>query len=197
MDMLSYEYELWNKGYQLISGIDEVGRGCLFGDVVAAAVILPKQLKIDGIQDSKKLNQNKREYYYNKILEKAISIGIGIVDVETINNLNIKQASRYAMKIAVEKLHIQPDVLIIDAESIECQLPQLSIIHGDSLSQSVAAASIIAKVSRDIMCNDWDKQYPEYGIKQHKGYGTKYHRDRIIQLGVTPLHRKLFLRKLL
>jgi ribonuclease HII len=191
--MLDYEQDLWDKGLQHIAGIDEVGRGCLFGDVVAAAVILPRGLVIEGMNDSKKLSEKKRDELYDAIMEQALSVGVGQVDAAAVDEINIKQAARLAMKQAVEQLSIVPDYLLIDAEKIDSALPQLSIIKGDQLSQSIAAASIVAKVTRDRMCLQWDLEYPEYGIALHKGYATKIHRENIIQYGISPLHRRSFL----
>lgn len=195
--VLEHESMYWEQGFSRVAGIDEVGRGCLFGDVVAAAVILPKGLVLEAINDSKKLSEKKRELLYERIMEEALAIGIGIVDVKTIEEINIKQAARLAMKQAVDKLQIAPDCLLIDAEKIDIDLPQLPLIHGDERSQSIAAASIIAKVTRDRMCRDWDMMYPEYGISVHKGYATKQHREMLLQFGPTPLHRKLFIRKIM
>jgi ribonuclease HII len=195
--MLENERSLWEQGFTSLAGIDEVGRGCLFGDVVAAAVILPVGLIIEGINDSKKLSEKKREELFEVIMREAVAVGIGIVGVGTIEDINIKQAARLAMKQAVGKLEPSPDYLLIDAEKIDIELPQLAMIHGDSLSQSIAAASIIAKVTRDRMCEEWDRDYPEYGIAVHKGYATKRHRDMLLCYGPTPLHRKLFIRKVM
>lgn len=195
--MLEYERQVWEQGYTAIAGVDEVGRGCLFGDVVAAAVILPQGWSLDEINDSKKLTAKARERLYDVIMEEAIAVGVGVVDVETIERINIKQAARLAMKQAVGILPQAPDYLLVDAEKVDIELPQLAIIDGDALSQSIAAASIIAKVTRDRMCLEWDAKYPEYGIALHKGYATKLHRDSILQFGPTPMHRKLFLRKLM
>jgi ribonuclease HII len=191
--MLSYENRLWATGVEMIAGIDEVGRGCLFGDVVAAAVILPSSLMIEDINDSKKLSEKKREIYYKVIMEHALAIGIGRVNAEMIDRINIKQAARLAMKRAVEHMSIQPQHLLIDAETIDMTYPQLAIIKGDQLSQSIAAASIIAKVTRDRLCLDWDILHPGYGIAIHKGYATELHRTRIQELGPTALHRRTFL----
>lgn len=152
IDMLRYEREAWDSGAEYIAGIDEVGRGCLFGDVVAAAVILPKGLVLEGVNDSKKLSDKKRELLFDIIMKEAVSVGIGIVDVETIDRINIRQASRLAMKQAVLALTPSPDHLLVDAETVDVPLPQLSIIKGDANSQSIGAASIIAKVTRDRMC---------------------------------------------
>jgi ribonuclease HII len=196
-DLLEYERELWDKRYTAVAGIDEVGRGCLFGDVVAAAVILPQGLVLEGINDSKKLTEKKREILYDMIVESAIAIGVGRVDVGTIDRINIKQASRLAMKLALEQLEVTPDYLLVDAEKVDSPIKQLAIIHGDALSQSIAAASIIAKVTRDRLCLSWDLEYPEYGIAIHKGYATKAHRERILEYGASPLHRKSFLSNIL
>jgi ribonuclease HII len=193
MDLLRYEQELWEQGYILIAGLDEVGRGCLLGDVVAAAVILPRGLVIPSVYDSKKLSAKKREELYELIMEQALAVGVGRVDAATIDRVNIKQASRLAMKLALESLEMEPDYLLIDAEKVDSPIRQLSVIHGDALSQSIAAASIIAKVTRDRLCLEWDLAYPEYGIAAHKGYGTKAHRAAILENGACPLHRKSFL----
>lgn len=195
--MLDYERELWQReGVTHIAGIDEVGRGCLFGDVVAAAVILPKGLILEGVDDSKKLTAKKRDELYDLISEEAVAIGVAAVDSGEVDRLNIKQAARLAMKQALGKLAVQPHYLLVDAEKVDSPVPQLAVIHGDALSQSIAAASIIAKVTRDRMCLEWDRLYPEYGIALHKGYATKLHRERIKTFGACPLHRTSFLRKL-
>ena len=195
--MLTYEKELWIAGVETIAGIDEVGRGCLFGDVVAAAVILPQSLVIDDINDSKKLSEKKRESCYEVIMEQAIAIGIGRVSADVIDQINIKQAARLAMKKAVEQLSIQPQYLLIDAEKVDMPYPQLAIIKGDQLSQSIAAASIIAKVTRDRLCHEWDMLYPGYGIAIHKGYATELHRAKIIELGPSLIHRRTFLNNII
>lgn len=197
--MLEYERDLWARGLQFVAGIDEVGRGCLFGDVVAAAVVLPAGLVIDGINDSKKLSEKRREELYQVIMESAVAVGVGQVDASTIDSINIKQAARLAMKQALEQVMgtVKPEYLLVDAEKVDSSLPQLAVIHGDALSQSIAAASIIAKVTRDRMCQHWDSDYPEYGIGVHKGYATKVHRESIEQYGPSPLHRRSFLSKIL
>jgi len=195
--LLEYEQSLWNQGRSAIAGVDEVGRGCLFGDVVAAAVILPEGLVLEEVNDSKKLSEKKREKLFETIQQEAVAIGIGIVDVRTIETINIKQAARLAMKQAVEQLVPTPDYLLVDAERVDSPIEQMAVIHGDALSQSIAAASIIAKVTRDRMCLQWDLQYPEYGIGLHKGYATKLHRERIAEYGPSPLHRKTFLKNIL
>ncbi|WP_042207163.1 ribonuclease HII [Paenibacillus durus] len=198
IDMLFYEKEGWGQSYCRIAGVDEVGRGCLFGDVVAAAVILPEGLMIEGVDDSKKLTAKKREALYELIMEQALAVGVGHVDSSMIDEINIKQASRLAMKKAVEGLGIRPDYMLIDAEKIDLPLPQRAIIKGDANSQSIAAASIIAKVTRDRLCEGlWEDLYPDYGIAIHKGYATKLHRERIVTLGPTPMHRRSFLGRIL
>ncbi|MGG2199624.1 MULTISPECIES: ribonuclease HII [Paenibacillus] len=194
--MLDYERKLWEQGKRHIAGVDEVGRGCLFGDVVAAAVILPQGLVLEGVNDSKKLSEKKREALFDVIRQQALAIGIGVVDVATIERINIKQAARLAMKKAVEQLQPEPDMLLVDAENVDVACEQLAVIHGDALSQSIAAASIIAKVTRDRMCKTWDLEFPEYGIAIHKGYATKLHRERIAAYGASPLHRRTFLRNI-
>lgn len=196
-DLLTYEKEYWQRSFQHIAGIDEVGRGCLFGDVVAAAVILPNGLILEEVNDSKKLTAKKRERLYDIIMKEALAVSTGFVDAETIDRLNIKQATRLAMKQAVEQLAIRPDVLLVDAEKIDVDIEQMAVIKGDAVSQSIAAASIVAKVTRDRLCEgEWDVLYPEYGIATHKGYATKLHRERIQALGPTPMHRKSFMRNL-
>lgn len=195
--LLEYERGLWEREITLIAGIDEVGRGCLFGDVVAAAVILPAEAYIEGIDDSKKLSEKKREQLFEVIMDRAVAVGIGRVPADEIDRINIKQAARLAMKLALGKLAVQPQYLLVDAEKVDSPLPQLAIIHGDALSQSIAAASIVAKVTRDRLCLEWDRLYPEYGIAAHKGYATSYHRERLREFGPSLLHRQTFLGKIM
>ena len=191
---LAFEGELWAQGLTAVAGVDEVGRGCLFGDVVAAAVILPVGLVLDEVNDSKQLNEKKRDRLYELIVTEAIAWSVARVDAMKIDEINIRQASRLAMKQAVLGLGVSAEHLLVDAESVDVPLPQTAIIKGDALSQSIAAASIIAKVTRDRLCADvWDKLYPGYGIAAHKGYATKTHREAIAELGPTPLHRRSFL----
>jgi len=198
VDMLEFEREYAAQNYKRIAGIDEVGRGCMFGDVVAAAVILEEGLEIEGINDSKKLTEKKRNALYDVIIEQAVAYAIVRIDAETVDRINIKQAARLAMKQAVEQLSVAPDFLLVDAEKVDCHLPQLGLVKGDARSQSIAAASILAKVTRDRLCvEEWDAMYPEYGIAIHKGYGTKLHREKIATLGPTPMHRKSFIRNIL
>ncbi|NIK75644.1 ribonuclease HII [Paenibacillus castaneae] len=192
--MLQYEKELWLEGYKAIAGVDEVGRGCLFGDVVAAAVILPPGLVIEGVNDSKKLSEKKRDQLYDIIVQESLAWAAARVDAETIDRINIKQAARLAMKLAVQSLQLPSDYLLIDAEKVDVSLPQQSIIKGDATSQSIAAASIVAKVTRDRLCKEeWEQRYPDYGIAIHKGYATKLHRERLLENGPSRLHRKSFL----
>jgi len=193
--MLEYEHDLWSKGVRHVAGIDEVGRGCLFGDVVAAAVVLPRGHVIEGIDDSKKLSEKRREELYDIIMECAAGFGVGRVDAATVDAINIKQASRLAMKHALAELTrtVAPDYLLVDAEKVDSPIRQLAVIHGDALSQSIAAASIVAKVTRDRLCLQWNLDYPEYGIASHKGYATKVHREAIMKYGASPMHRRTFL----
>ncbi|WP_052045171.1 ribonuclease HII [Caloranaerobacter azorensis] len=201
--MLTFERELWEKGYEYIACIDEVGRGCLAGDVVACAIIMPKDLIIEGVNDSKKLSAKKREKLYDIILDKAIAVGIGEVDSKTIDKINIKKSAQLAMKKAVMSLRdknnniIRPDFILIDAEKIDVDIPQMSIVKGDSRCHGIAAASIVAKVYRDRKCIEWAKKYRGYGLEQHKGYATKKHREAIKELGPSPIHRLSFLKNIL
>ena len=201
--MISFENNLHIKGYKNIACIDEVGRGCLLGDVVACAIILPKDLIIEGVKDSKKLSPKKRDYLYDIIIENAIGYGIGRVNSKIIDEINIKESTRLAMKFAVENIkdksgrRISPDYLLIDAETVYMNIPQIGIIKGDDKSHGIACASIIAKVYRDRLCMDWEEEFPGYNIKQHKGYGTKEHREKINSLGITPIHRMSFLKRII
>lgn len=201
--LIDFEEELYKKGYNNIAYIDEVGRGCLLGDVVACAVILPEGLRIDGVKDSKKLSEKKRNLLYDIIMENAMGIGIGRVSSQKIDEINIKASTRLAMKLAVENIKdksgnaIMPDYLLIDAENIELDIPQSNIIKGDDKFHGIACASILAKVYRDRLCLDWENEYPGYNIKQHKGYGTKEHRENIQKLGPTPIHRMTFLKNII
>ena len=192
-DLFFYERDLSHKGYASIAGIDEAGRGPLAGPVVAAAVILPEGLQMPGVTDSKKLTALKREVLFDVVMEKAIATGVGIAEPEEIDRINILQATLKAMLRAVDKLKTSPDYLIIDGiNTLEIDIPQQAIKKGDSLSLSIAAASIIAKVTRDRMMLEYDKQYPSYGFASHKGYGSKLHRESIAAVGPCPIHRKTF-----
>ncbi len=189
-DLLEYERQLYEQGINLIAGTDEVGRGPLVGPVVASAVILPKNYKLEGLTDSKKLSEKKRDYYYDVIYKDALAVGIGIVDAKTIDEINILEASRLAMKKAIEDLKIKPEYILSDAMKLDNQdIPYLDIIHGDSLSLSIAAASVIAKVTRDRMMYELDKEYPMYGFAKHKGYPTKMHLESLKKYGVLDNYR--------
>lgn len=190
--MLEYENELYKKGIKLIAGIDEVGRGPLVGPVVAACVILPKNFYHEDIKDSKKLSEKKRNELYKLIMKKALSIGIGVVSSGRIDKINIYQATKEAMKLAIENSKIKPEYLLIDAMKLDIDIPSKSIIKGDTLSESIAAASIIAKVTRDAMMYELDKEYPEYDFKNNKGYGTKKHLEALKEYGVIEEHRRSF-----
>ena len=190
--MLNYENDLFNSGINYIAGIDEVGRGPLVGPVVAAAVILPKGFFDERINDSKKLSEKKRNELYQIISDEAISIGIGVISNERIDEINIYEATKEAMKEAVNNLNVLPDYLLIDAMKLDIDIPSLSIIKGDSKSQSIAAASIVAKVVRDNMMYELDKKYPMYDFANNKGYGTKKHMEAIQKYGIISEHRKSF-----
>jgi len=191
--MLNFEENAFRKGYSAIAGVDEAGRGPLAGPVVSAAVILPKNFPVSGIADSKKLTPKKREYLYDRIYEHAVSVGIGIVDAPEIDRINILRAALLSMSFAVQNLSPQPDYLLIDgAFEIPSDIPQQPLIHGDSLSLSVAAASVIAKVSRDRLMARYDSDYPQFGFAVHKGYPTRAHKEAIRQFGWCPIHRLTF-----
>ena len=192
MDNYKYERELNQKGITLIAGVDEVGRGPLIGPVVAAAVILPKNFKLDGLTDSKKLSEKKREYYYEIIKKDAIAIGLGIISEKRIDEINIYEATKEALKEAVYNLNPKPEHILIDAMPLDLDIPTTSIIKGDLLSLTISAASVIAKVTRDHMLYDIDKEYPMYDLKNNKGYGTKKHLEAIKQYGITKYHRLSF-----
>ena len=189
-DMLKCEKELYEQGITLIAGTDEVGRGPLVGPVVAAAVILPVGYNLEGLDDSKKLTEKKREKYFDIIMKDAVSVGLGIVDAKTIDEINILEASRLAMKLAVDNLCVKPEHILSDAMKLtNLDIPYTDIIHGDALSLSIAAASVIAKVTRDRMMVDLDKEYPEYGFAKHKGYPTKLHLENIKKYGILDNYR--------
>jgi ribonuclease HII len=195
INRLEFEASLWSQGLTAVAGIDEVGRGCLFGDVVAAAVILPVGLVLEEVNDSKQLSEKKRDRLYEQIIEEAVAWSVARVEASVIDTINIRQASRLAMKQAVQGLKVLPQHLLVDAETVDLDIEQSAIIKGDSLSQSIAAASIIAKVTRDRLCTEvWETLYPGYGIGVHKGYATKVHREALLELGPTALHRRSFLK---
>ncbi len=189
VDLLKYEKELWEQNISLIAGVDEVGRGPLVGPVVAAAVILPQGYFLEGLTDSKKLSEKKRDKFYEIINQEAIAIGIGVIDAQTIDKVNIYQASKLAMLEALKKLKVKPEHVLIDAMPLELDVPSTSIIHGDALSLSIAAASVIAKVTRDKMMYDLHKQHPEYRFDLHKGYPTKLHLELLQKYGPLPNYR--------
>ncbi|WP_341877315.1 ribonuclease HII [Defluviitalea saccharophila] len=193
-ELNTYENNYYSKGYKAIAGIDEVGRGPLAGPVVACAVILPKNCSILGINDSKKLSPSKREELFEIIHKKALSIGIGVVDPQTIDEINILQATYKAMKIALEKLEIVPEMLLIDGNNNlpNVSIPQQILVGGDGKSISIAAASIIAKVTRDRLMDAYHELYPEYDFIKNKGYGTEIHIKAIQQKGLCPIHRRSF-----
>lgn len=194
--MKQFEYKY--KEYKYICGIDEVGRGPLAGPVVAGAVILPKDETILYLNDSKQLSEKKREELYDVIMEKAVAVGLGVVSPEEIDKINILQATYEAMRIAIGKLAVKPDLLLNDAVTIPgVDIKQVGIVKGDARSVSIAAASIVAKVTRDRMMVEYDKIYPEYKFAKNKGYGSKEHTETLKKVGVSPIHRTSFLKKIL
>lgn len=199
INLSKFEKEYYEKGYKYIAGIDEAGRGPLAGPVVAGAVILPKDCLLEGVNDSKKLSEKKREKLYDDIIENALAWGVGIVDHTVIDEINILNATRKAMKLALENLQVKPDYILIDAEKkVDTNnIPYLPIIKGDALSISIGAASIIAKVTRDRIMREYDKVFPMYGFEKHKGYGTKAHVEALKEYGPCMIHRKSFLNKIL
>ncbi len=195
--MLEYtlEKELTDKGITYICGIDEAGRGPLCGPVVAAAVILPLGLEIQGLNDSKKLTEKKREQLFDIICNSAIAYSVAYGTVEEINNTNILEATMNAMHRALEGLSVSAEHALIDGNiARDFQIPTTTVVHGDAISPSIAAASILAKVTRDRLCIELDAEYPEYGIAKHKGYGTKEHMDALRKYGPAPIHRTKFIR---
>jgi ribonuclease HII len=189
---LRYEKKAWQAGAVHVAGVDEVGRGSLFGPVVAAAVILDPTYRVRGLRDSKLLERERREVLSERIREHAIAWSIAAVDAARIDQINIYQASRVAMREAVSLLTCRPDHLLVDALRLDCEQTQDAIIHGDALSASIAAASIIAKVERDRMMCEWDEVFPIYGLASHKGYSTPRHLAALREHGPSPLHRQSF-----
>lgn len=187
----SYEKDFWDKG-QLVAGVDEVGRGPLAGPVVTAAVILPQDFDLLDVNDSKKLTPKKRAELYPKILSEAVAVGIGVKSAEVIDEINIYEADRQAMKEAVEALSVRPDALLVDAMDVPIDIQQVKLIKGDAKSNSIAAASIVAKVFRDSLMDDYAKIYPQYGFTHNAGYGTAEHIKALEEYGPTPIHRKTF-----
>lgn len=198
-ELSKYEEDCFNRGIELVAGIDEAGRGPLAGPVVAAAVILPKHALIEGVNDSKKISEKKREKLYDDIINTAIAWGVGIVDNNVIDEINILNATRMAMHNAIEALKVKPEYILIDAEKkVDTNgIPFMPIIKGDALSISIAAASIVAKVTRDRMMREYDEIFPVYGFEKHKGYGTKMHTEAIKEHGMCMIHRKSFLKNII
>ena len=195
--MLEYqlEQELTEAGYANVCGVDEAGRGPLCGPVVAAACILPAGLVLEGLNDSKKLTPKKRDLLFDAIRENAIAYAIAEASVEEIDELNILEATLLAMRRAIEGLSVKADFALIDGNiDRDFPIPARAVIHGDAISPSIAAASILAKVTRDRQCIELDRAYPQYGIAKHKGYGTKVHMDALREYGPSPIHRKQFIR---
>jgi len=198
MEWLKYENEALEKGYTNICGVDEAGRGPLAGPVCAAAVILPKGHIIEGVNDSKKLTEKKREKLFDVIIDECVSYSIAFATVEEIEELNILNATMLAMQRAVEGIDVKADYAMIDGNRLPpLNIPAECIVKGDANSMSIAAASILAKVARDRLCLKYDELYPEYGFAKHKGYGTKLHNELILEYGPSEVHRRTFLRKLL
>ncbi len=197
MELWKYERAARAQGYTLICGVDEAGRGPLAGPVCAAAVLLPNELEIEGLNDSKKLSEKKRELLYTQIVEQASTYGIGFASEQEIDEYNILQATFLAMRRAVEQLSPQPELVLVDGnrEPPMGELPVQTIIRGDSLSANIAAASILAKVTRDRLMLELDAQYPQYGFATHKGYGTQAHYAALRAHGASPVHRRSFLKK--
>lgn len=196
-ELKSFETKLYQDGKKLIAGIDEAGRGPLAGPVVVGIAIMKPDSFIEGINDSKKVSEKRREELYEKITNEAIAWSVGIVDEKRIDEINILNATKEALTQAIENLKIKPDIILVDAlEKLDTKLiPYISIIKGDSKIYSISVASIIAKVTRDRMMIEFDKQYPEYEFKKHKGYGTKAHIEAIKKFGLCPIHRRTFTKK--
>ena len=194
MNLYEYENELYDKGINYIGGVDEVGRGPLIGPVVASCVVLPKDFVLEGLTDSKKLSEKKRDKFYDYIIEHALAYGIGVVSPEEIDEINIYEASRKAMLIAISKVREQINLehVLIDAMPIKIDIPTTSIIKGDAKSISIAAASVVAKVTRDKMMYELDEKYPMYGFASHKGYPTKKHIEAIHKYGLIDGYRKSY-----
>ncbi len=192
VNLLKYEEELHNKGFNFIAGCDEAGRGPLVGPVVASAVILPENYYLEDINDSKQLSSKKREILYDIIMRDAISVGIGVVDAKKIDEINILEASRLAMNTALDNLNVKPDYILTDAMKLNRDVPVLPIIHGDALSETIAASSIIAKVTRDRLMIEYGKLHPLYEFDKHKGYPTKKHIELIKKYGILNEYRMTF-----
>jgi ribonuclease HII len=191
-DNYQYERELREKGITLIAGVDEVGRGPLVGPVVAACCILPEKFELDGLTDSKKLSEKKRDYFFEEIKKQAISYGIGIIDEKKIDEVNIYEATKLAMKQAINNMSVKPEHILIDAMPLELDIPTTSIIKGDLKSITISAASVLAKVTRDRMLYELDEKYPMYDFKNNKGYPTKKHLAAIQEYGIIDEHRRSY-----
>ena len=192
IDNYQYERELRKQGIKLIAGIDEVGRGPLVGPVVAACCILPETFELDGLTDSKKLSEKKRDYFFEEIKKQAVSYGIGIIDEKKIDEVNIYEATKLAMKEALQNMSIKPEHVLIDAMPLDIDIPTTSIIKGDLKSITISAASVIAKVTRDRILKELDKKYPMYDLKHNVGYPTKKHLEAIEKYGIIEEHRKSY-----
>ena len=196
VDLWRYEREAFAEGFAVVCGVDEAGRGPLAGPVCAAAVILPRETVIEGLNDSKKLTDQKRRALYDVITERAVACGIAFSSEQEIDEINILQATFLAMERAMQKLTVRPQLALIDGNRAkDFGLPVRTIVHGDSLSASIAAASILAKVTRDRLMEELDGEYPQYGFAVHKGYGTKRHYEALREFGPCPIHRRTFLKK--
>ena len=191
-DNYRYERKLKETGINLIAGVDEVGRGPLVGPVVAACVILPEKFDLDGLTDSKKLSEKKREEFYDKIMDQAVSVGVGIISEKVIDDINIYEATKLAMKDAINNMKVKPEHILIDAMPLDLDIPTTSIIKGDLKSITISAASVIAKVTRDRMIDSLGEKYPMYDFKSNKGYPTKKHLDAIDEYGIIDEHRKSY-----
>ena len=198
MNWLEYENFALSKGYKIICGVDEAGRGPLAGPVYAAAVILPEGHVIEGVNDSKKISEKKRDMLYDKIVDECVCWSVGVASVSEIDEINILQATFLAMRRAVDGLKIKPDIALIDGNARPgLDIDEMAVVKGDAKSASIAAASILAKVSRDRYMLEMAKQYPQYQFEKHKGYGTKLHYEMLREYGISPIHRKTFLKKIL
>lgn len=192
--MLDYEKKYYDKGMQFVAGIDEAGRGPLAGPVAVAVVVMPQSPVLDEVNDSKKLSEKKRERLYDQILSLAIDYNIQLIDNQTIDKLNILNATKLGMQKCIQNLKVRPDIVLIDAVKIDTDVATDSIIHGDALSYNIACASILAKVTRDRLMCELDTKYPEYNFKKHKGYGTKEHIEALKKYGKCELHRDTFIK---
>lgn len=194
---LEFEHLIWQQGVQYIAGVDEAGRGPLAGPVVAAAVIFLPYFYISDVRDSKKLTPKKREELFERITREAVAWAVGVVSPAEIDRINIRNATFKAMRQAIGKLRVQPQYLLLDGEELPDRVyPQEAIVGGDDKSFTIAAASIVAKVYRDRLMQEYHVQYPRYGFDKHKGYGTKHHQQMLLKFGPCPIHRRSFLRKL-